>query len=125
MLSRERCATWLGAGVHQATDLQISSDGKAVTVANLWGEVRLVDLAKGAEEVAIGGHRNHVGMMTFAPDGAQITTSARGEIICWNLQTGKELKRQNDSEFVCQRYRPGWAKVSVVQRYGAASASCA
>src|SRR5207248_3118998 len=76
--------------------LALSRDGKALAVGDSGGEyrqVRLFDVAGGAEAPAEPGHARSLTHQAFAADGKTLLTADREEGIFWDGRTGERRRR--------------------------------
>jgi WD40 repeat protein len=87
--------TILGNHQHPVLCLAFSPEGRTLAagggVRDQPGEIKLWDLATGAERASLQGHRNFVSALAFAPDGRTLAaTSFDGILKLWDVATGRE-----------------------------------
>jgi WD40 repeat protein len=73
--------------------IAFSPDGKTFAAASPFGMVRLWDTATGKKQIQFGIAKSGVTSLAFTRDGRWLVTGGRGEVLCWDPTTGKQLHR--------------------------------
>jgi WD40 repeat protein len=87
--------TILGEHEHPVLCLAFAPDGKTLAAGgglrDRPGEIKLWDLATGAERAALWGHQNFVSALAFAPDGRTLASASFDGIVkLWDVASGRE-----------------------------------
>lgn len=73
-----------------------SPDGSLLAVANVYGEVLIVDAGNGETIAELRGHTAPVDDLEFSPDGTLLVTSSwDGTVVVWDVATGQLIETYN------------------------------
>jgi len=72
-------------------------DGKSILSSSFDKTMRFWDIETGKEIKQFIGHTEFVSSIRFSPDGKLVLSGGSEEAILWNLESGEEIKRFNDS----------------------------
>ena len=89
---------WSTGALHSAVyGLSVAADGSRIASGGKNGRITLWDASAGEIMGRLGtadaGHTSPVRALAFSPDGRRLLSSATGEIILWDVESGKKIRQ--------------------------------
>ena len=116
------------AGKSDVLRLAVSPDGHTLAAETYKHEIKLWDVATGAEKFFLPGHQESIYTLRFSPDGKTLASGSHDKTITlWNIETAKSIRNLKDSNAVRDLYfaKDGQSLLSVsgtfVRRWNIAS----